>query len=383
MAAPLASADEPEPGGGETYVALGDSFTSGAGIDPQRPDLCQRSTRNFPSLVAGAMDPDSFTDASCGGAKLTDLWAPQPGRETPPQLDAVGPDTTLVTFGTFGGNDVGLVDLAITCVLEDCLGEPGDENHQLVEAQRENLTLGIREVKEKAPDATIVAVGYGTYVPPGGCPGTLPLTAEESDYVQGVIDHLSDVIGEVAEAEGVLFADQREIPERMDHTACAPFKDQWIRGVDTGDGTDGERLHPSSAGMRAVANLVLATLGEDPLSEEPEEPGGPTPAELRAKARAALQTTMFRSFCTRAGQAGNLRQVQFRVRGGQGRVDRVAFRVGARRVVVDNQAPYAATRWSSKMRKIAGKPHAVIRVRVQSVTLSKVIRAPRPLCMRR
>ena len=49
------------------YVALGDSYTSGPGIPGQVPGslLCFRSDHNYPSLLARAINPASFTDVSC------------------------------------------------------------------------------------------------------------------------------------------------------------------------------------------------------------------------------------------------------------------------------------------------------------------------------
>src|SRR6188474_917830 len=79
-AAPATGADRSD--GGERYVAFGDSFVSGPGIAPARPGDCERSTRNFPSLVAAELGITDFTDASCGGAVIGDLWSAQ--RDNPP-----------------------------------------------------------------------------------------------------------------------------------------------------------------------------------------------------------------------------------------------------------------------------------------------------------
>src|SRR5688572_2747938 len=62
------------------YVALGDSFSAGSGILPldlTANPLCARTTRNYPHLVAAAIDPESFTDATCGGADTGDFYSQQ------------------------------------------------------------------------------------------------------------------------------------------------------------------------------------------------------------------------------------------------------------------------------------------------------------------
>ncbi len=53
------------------YVALGDSYASGPGIPAQRADPigCQRSTHNYPALLAQALGIRDYTDVSCGGAR--------------------------------------------------------------------------------------------------------------------------------------------------------------------------------------------------------------------------------------------------------------------------------------------------------------------------
>lgn len=374
-ATPSATADEPgPPHAGEKYVALGDSFASGPDIKPMQkrgPQACARSTKNFASVLSTGLQGADFVDATCSGAKLTHLWAAQ--GEAPPQLDAITEDTTLVTFGTLGGNDVGLVGLATDCVLTDCTDSDVDY-HAEVEATRATMVQGVEDVKAAAPDATIVMVGYGTYLPPGGCPGTMPfLTAAEADFLQGLIDHLSDVIGEVAADEGVLFADQRDLPGRLEHTACAAFKDQWIRGVDVGDGTDGGRLHPSSAGMRATAELIADTVGVTlPPTDKPSD-------EYYRRAKAAMKTVKFKAICA----SRSAKRAKFKVGRGKKLVAKVVFRVGKHKVKADKRAPYVVRAGAKKLRKVKGRPNARVTVKVKSLRLTKTFKAKRPRCIRR
>ncbi|MFE4718766.1 GDSL-type esterase/lipase family protein, partial [Streptomyces sp. NPDC056728] len=90
------------------YVALGDSYSSGLGIPDEVDSNCGRSNSNYPSLVAGALNAAGVTDVTCAGADTSDMAGPQDS--TPPQLDALRPDTTLVTLG-IGGNDLGLQEV--------------------------------------------------------------------------------------------------------------------------------------------------------------------------------------------------------------------------------------------------------------------------------
>src|SRR3954469_23170092 len=88
------------------YVALGDSYSSAAGVQPVvpgSPPACSRSLLNYPHDIAAATGAESFTDATCSGAKTSDFFASQTAG-VPPQLDAVTKKTKLVTM-TIGGND--------------------------------------------------------------------------------------------------------------------------------------------------------------------------------------------------------------------------------------------------------------------------------------
>lgn len=333
-AAPAAADTGPEDLG--RYVAFGDSFVSGPDIAPTRPDDCQRSTRNFPSLVAAEVPLTGFTDASCGGAKIGDLWAAQ--RDNPPQLDALTPDTGLVTFGMLGGNDVGLVSRAASCLAGDCTGTPDDSYHQSIDATLPRLIEGIQETKRRAPDAIIAVVGYGTYLPPGGCPDNPALATfspAEADYIQGLIDHLSDVLAQAAAAEDVLFVDLRDIPGDLDHTACAAPEDQWIRAINTYG--DGAPLHPSAAGHAAMAGQVLKVL-------KPYLPAGPSVPTSPIVATATCHD-------------GDLR---VRVRGGDGDINKVVVRLGQKRLGVDRKAPWVLERRAKPLAKVRGRLVVVV-----------------------
>ncbi|MCW2838931.1 MAG: GDSL-like Lipase/Acylhydrolase [Aeromicrobium sp.] len=86
-----------------SYVALGDSYVSGPGIDEPvaTAGYCLRSTRNYPALLAADLAIDDVTDVSCGGATTAGVLAPSTVQQlpVPAQLDAVAPDSDLVTIG--------------------------------------------------------------------------------------------------------------------------------------------------------------------------------------------------------------------------------------------------------------------------------------------
>ncbi len=106
---------------GAHYVAMGSSFAAGPGITAsadQPPNRCTRSADNYAHQLARRRGL-TLTDVSCGGATTAHLLGPW--GELPPQLDALRPETRLVTV-TIGGNDVGYIGGLIRA---SCLSRAG------------------------------------------------------------------------------------------------------------------------------------------------------------------------------------------------------------------------------------------------------------------
>lgn len=100
---------------GAAYVALGDSYSSGEGLPPYLwgsntwRNQCHRSPQGYAPQLARARR-GSFAFAACSGATTNDLFSmSHNSRAEGPQLDALGPDTQVVTL-TIGGNDLGLTN---------------------------------------------------------------------------------------------------------------------------------------------------------------------------------------------------------------------------------------------------------------------------------
>lgn len=359
---------------GDRYVALGDSFVAGPGIRPVADELCERSAKNLPSLVAAQLQVESFTDASCSGAVTANYWTPQvrPAGTHPPQLDAIGPDTTLVTLGTLGGNDVGLIDLAVSCVFGDCTTTSGEVIQEKADALAAQYRRVIDEIRVRAPRATLVAVGYGTYMPAEPCASTPGMTEAELRYFQGAVDLVSDVIGQVAAHKQIAFADMRRLPWQA-HTPCAAPEQQWIRGADGYD--DGVALHPSAAGMAQMAGELVRTI------ETARDARFTPPATAPSSVSDASRTVRLRAKCLAPGPG---RRVALRVVGGRSLVTTVRFRVGPRWSAVDRSAPFAVVRRAKAFAKVAprGPFKAVVTLRSGADTRVRVVTPKRPRCLR-
>ena len=247
------------------YVALGDSYSSGAGIAPVRDATCNRSGRNYPSLVAKRMHYVSFTDVTCGGAMTTDLLEAQARTDNSPQLDALDRHTRLVTL-TIGLNDDNLsYDLLFACV--SGAAEPSGPCGRVLampESTVDTAVLNVagrvgaslRLIRKQAPSARIILVGYPRIVPDsGGCPGRLPLAAGMEPRLRDVMKKIDDSWRRAAAAVGADYVDTWTMSRG--HDVCA--SDPWVNGTTQVPG-EAAPLHPFPAFHRAVADAIVKLL---------------------------------------------------------------------------------------------------------------------------
>lgn len=261
------------PATAQNYVALGDSYASGAVDFPQANLLtCARSSVDYPTLVARALQVASFTDATCAKATLDDLGGVQDGvvlGDAPPQLDALRPDTTLVTL-TMGGNDIELFTVARSCinVLPPPFGHScvptftaggHDEVAARVVALAPVFSRALDEIHARSPQATIVLVGYPTVSRPGGCPDSQPAWPQDVDYLRGVLEKLNELIKTEAAEHNAIYVDTE--PSTVGHDMCAPRDQQWVNGIIPSLTTPSfYPLHPNTLGQQNLARQVLLTL---------------------------------------------------------------------------------------------------------------------------
>ena len=269
------------------YVALGDSYASGAGVPGQHAGLCLRSDRNYGHLVAAALGPAAYRDVTCAAAKVPDLTEPQYDafiRVNDPQLDAVRADTALVTLG-IGGNELGTSDLGIGDVIATCiagavvnpLGTPckdvyahghwdfpswswkygEDTLRTRTDAAAPRIAAALRQIHAKAPGARVLLVGYPSVLPDDArrCAGRQPITTGDVAYLHGVLDHLNAMLAATAAAGGATFVDT--LTPTRGHDVCSA--DRWIEGALPG--SPAVPFHPNATGERVMADAVLTALG--------------------------------------------------------------------------------------------------------------------------
>lgn len=264
VAVVVAADDDPLETSGRRYVALGDSYTAAPGVPETLPaDGCQRSTGNYPTIVARELDFEEFEDRSCGGASTDDMLAPQTS-QVDPQLAAVDEDTDVVTLG-IGGNDFDLYgSLMVSCIGmrrsdpdgAPCSSTPGARSlSDAVPQIADQVAAVVEEVEDRAPEARVLVIGYPVIVDEATlCPDRLPLAEDDHVFVARLLESLDRATREEVGGTGATYVDVRSATRG--HDICAP--DPWINDI-TND-PNAAILHPFAAEQRAVAELVLAEL---------------------------------------------------------------------------------------------------------------------------
>jgi lysophospholipase L1-like esterase len=251
------------------YVALGDSYASGPGIPEQRTDPigCQRSTHNYPALLAQTLGIRDYTDVSCGGARTDDMTAPQPVRlgPNPPQFDALRPDTDLVTL-TIGGNDINIGGLWVTCAHlgpTDPSGDPckrqataggTDRYAQQINAAAPKVARVLEGIRQRSQHATVLLVGYLRILPSAtGCYPAVPIARGDVHYVDGVEQQLTAMLADQASNHGAVFVDS--YAGSAGHDACQQPGVRWVEGTAATSAAAPD--HPNAIGMQQVADLAV------------------------------------------------------------------------------------------------------------------------------
>ena len=250
------------------YVALGDSYSAASGVLPADPTspFCLRSTRNYPNVIAQKTGAD-LTDVSCGAAETNDFFTAQ-YPNVPPQLDALKPDTQLVTM-TIGGNDSGVfINTVLSCGIEGTLtlgqGSPckkkyGDSFENTIRNKTyPDLVKALAAVHQRSPDAEVAILGYPWITPPKkGCFDKMPIATGDVPYVHQIQRTLNDAVRRAAAATGTTYVDMNKVSEG--HDACKPIGVRWIEPVT--QGTNPVVVHPNALGEAQMAAQAMRVLG--------------------------------------------------------------------------------------------------------------------------
>ena len=187
--------------------------TDGLPDSTYAPTGCAQSHRNYPKLLAEALEVPIFRDATCGSAKTDDFYAPQTGLPTgetnPAQFDRLTPTTDLVTVG-IGGNDAGFSGAATDCITPDPRGAHCKEKYtaggldqleQQINASEPKLVAALEEIHRRSPNARILMVDYLAGIPQKGCYPVVPVSDSDMAYLYATFQKLNAMV-ERAAAQG-------------------------------------------------------------------------------------------------------------------------------------------------------------------------------------
>jgi hypothetical protein len=266
------------------YSGLGDSYSSGFGIEPYFPGThgggndCQRSELAFAPLIAGLISRLQLDFHACQGAVTRDFYEARAGGAWGelPQLDYLTEDTGLVTF-TIGGNDAHFADVLAECILgfellpfntchdDDKVTEPIAEAFARLDNQAATpveivpYDQLLKDVRARTPYAARVQLGYPpfftaegsdrTWLPGGRCEGVKK--ADQRWMVEKVAE-MNGIIQRNALRNGFLFSDPTSA--FAGHELCGE-DDEWFYGIIAGG-----RFHPTQPGHAALASGVIDAL---------------------------------------------------------------------------------------------------------------------------
>ena len=271
-------------GGG--YVALGDSYASGVGAPPYASGTdvkggngCKRAAGAYAHQVA-SQTGKALDFGACSGARTPDFYQPRTSWNEPAQLDRLNASTGLVTF-SIGGNDAGFSTIFSKCVtaapFSNCSSDKeisGQVNGAIDALAGKSTRAGITsydtlmaDIATRAPDATVVAVGYPRMFTSQGAEQILPVPGRcegvakvDQRWINAKTDELNTALRAAAQRHGYQFTDPSG--SFAGHELCGK-QTSWFDGL-----LDDGRFHPNAAGHKAMASSIMNTLNNRQAAQE-------------------------------------------------------------------------------------------------------------------
>lgn len=266
LSAPTAAATSTD---GPAYVALGDSYASGAGLAGVKDKECDRTTGGYPSLISKfAMlvgRNHTFDDVTCSGATTNNYWNPRGSKA--PQADALTPRTKLVTL-TMGGNDVGFSSVLATCARVAATDREGTPCKQYFTADGKDVLADrlatmeervhdvLADIRRRSPHAKVIVVGYPALFPDNGvgC-AEVPFAQGDFAYLRDTTKQANAALRRQATAEGVHASYADTYTPTAGHDMCRPREERWVESLTPA--ADTAATHPNESGQFAMAIATL------------------------------------------------------------------------------------------------------------------------------
>jgi lysophospholipase L1-like esterase len=245
------------------YVALGDSYASGTGLNDQQDSQCARSIRSYPALLA-QVNKSSFKNATCTGATTRSIWNHEGSK--PPQANSLSADTTLVTL-TIGGNDIGFTEIIATCMsraAKDRNGNPcqnhyGDQLRQRIEKLSPRIGAVLQDIKRRSPRARVVVVGYPSLLPANGAAckwESVPFAKGDIPYLDRTVFQLNEMLRQQAAWNSTTYVDLYTATRGKD--MCQPAGSRFIEPVMPFGALS---AHPNGTGHLLMTAQIRRSIG--------------------------------------------------------------------------------------------------------------------------
>jgi len=234
---------------GPSYVALGDSYTSGVGTRSYIDDgtSCQRSVYAHPSLIAAQRGYD-LNFRACSGATVADV--------TNAQLGALSSTTAYVSISV-GGNDAGFSEVLTTCAqpwwAADCDGAIDEAQAYINNTLPGSLSTLYSRIRSRAPNAKVVVAGYPRIFMGEDCNAGTWFSPAEMQRLNETADLLNSKTSAQATAKGFSFANPTK--RFIGHAVCDDI--EWINGLSS---PTSESYHPNRPGQSSGYQPVVSPL---------------------------------------------------------------------------------------------------------------------------
>ncbi|HEX7716778.1 MAG TPA: SGNH/GDSL hydrolase family protein [Marmoricola sp.] len=234
---------------GPSYVALGDSYSSGVGTRTYISDgtSCQRSTYAYPYLVASQRG-FTLSFQACSGAKIPDV--------TGKQLGALSSSTAYVTISV-GGNDAGFSSVITECALpgwmSNCSGKVSSAQSYINNTLPGALSTLYASIRSKAPHAKVVVVGYPRLFNGEDCNAGTFFSPSEETKLNQTADLLNSKLAAAASAKGFGFANPTS--RFVGHAVCDSV--EWLNGLSN---PISESYHPNRTGQSSGYTPLVSGL---------------------------------------------------------------------------------------------------------------------------
>jgi lysophospholipase L1-like esterase len=275
------------PAGGtySSYIALGDSYSSGFGATTLNGDACETSNSAWPYRVEADIGNVPFVHAACSGATTQDVMAMGPlvGKaQAQPQIELLPPAdqldaATLITI-TIGGNDIKLDERLGKCLTGTALSDPSslpascldldqlfsDAADIIQNSLAPSLNYTFAGLRAAAPSATIVAVGYPHLVDTvnPACDQTLTgqlLDLSHRQQLNSLVDAMNAQIQISAANAGISWITDEVVAAFQGHELCST--DEWLVSPEVALATlNRGAVHPNDIGYQGYAEAVLSAL---------------------------------------------------------------------------------------------------------------------------